>query len=89
MSAPAQLASSGWEKFPVGMERLGFRRALFWGEGLSDAQPRESVSRRPSWCGVCGRRWEKFAWRDWWQVGLLLEGIGSGWLWVRRCVLWT
>jgi hypothetical protein len=31
----------GWKMFPVGMERSGRRRALLWGEGLSNAEPRE------------------------------------------------
>ena len=41
ISAPVQLVSSGREQFPVGMERSGRCRALFRGEGLTDAQPRE------------------------------------------------
>ena len=41
ISAPVQLVSLGREKFAVGMERSGCRRALFRGEGLSDAEPRE------------------------------------------------
>jgi hypothetical protein len=41
ISAPVQLVSSGRGCFPVGMERSGSRRALFWGQGLSNAEPRE------------------------------------------------
>jgi hypothetical protein len=41
ISAPVQLVSSGRGCFPVGMERSGSRRALFGGQGLSDAEPRE------------------------------------------------
>ena len=41
ISAPVQLASSGREQFPVGMERSGGCRSLLRGEGLSDAEPRE------------------------------------------------
>ena len=41
ISAPVQLVPSGRKQFPVGMERSGGCRALLWGEGLTDAQPRE------------------------------------------------
>jgi hypothetical protein len=41
ISASVQLVLSSREEFAVGMEHSGCRSALLWGEGPSDAEPRE------------------------------------------------
>jgi hypothetical protein len=64
---------AGREEFAVGMERSGCCRALLWGEGLTNAQPREGEPdgghRGAESLGGVG--------------GGLGDGLLLGWLWIE------